>query len=136
MAVMVLKNAYILINNVDLSNHVDNVSLTYEANAVETTAFGSSTKTRICGLKDWSVELELNQDYAAGSVDATLFPLVGGAAFPVEVRPDAGARSATNPAYTGNVILTSYPPIDGKVGELAKTKIKLQAAGDLSRLTV
>lgn len=135
MAVEVLKNAYVLINAVNLSDHAESVSLSYEAEAISITAFGSNTKNRICGLKDWSVEVEFQQDWGAASVEATLFPLVGAAAFPIEIRKDAGARSATNPGYTGNVVLTTMPVIDGKVGDLVKTKVKFVAASDLSRVT-
>ena len=95
----------------------------------------ANSKQRIAGLKDWSVDVELNQDFAAASVDATLFPLVGAAAFAIEIRPDAGAVSATNPKFTGNALLESYPPISGSVGELATVSITLQGDGDLTRAT-
>ena len=135
MAVMVLKNAYVLINSVDLSNHVTSVTINYSAEILEKTAMSANSKQRIAGLKDFSIDLELNQDFAGGSVDATLFPLVGAAAFPIEIRPDAGSVGATNPKYTGNGLLESYSPIDGSVGEMATTSITIQGDGDLTRAT-
>lgn len=133
MPAFVLKNAYVLINAVNLSDHVKSVTINYAAEILEKTAMSANSKQRIAGLKDWSVDVELNQDFAAASVDATLFPLVGAAAFAIEIRPDAGAVSATNPKYTGNALLESYPPISGSVGELATTSITLQGDGDLTR---
>jgi predicted secreted protein len=131
----VLKNAYVVINSVNLSNHVRSVTINYGAEMLEKTAMSANSKQRIAGLKDWSVDIEFNQDFAAASVDATLFPLVGAAAFPIEIRPDAGAVGPTNPKYTGNALLESYPPISGSVGELATVSITLQGDGDLTRAT-
>ncbi len=135
MASFVLTNAYCLINAVDLSNHVESVKVNYKADEKENTAMASTSKARLPGLKDWDIDITFNQDYAAASVDATLFPLVGAAAFAVEIRPDAGARSATNPAFTGNALLSTYEPVSGKVGDVAKSPIKLLGTGTLSRLT-
>jgi predicted secreted protein len=131
----VLKNAYVVINSVNLSSYVRSVTINYGAEMLEKTAMSANSKQRIAGLKDWSVDIEFNQDFAAASVDATLFPLVGAASFPIEIRPDAGAVSATNPKYTGNALLESYPPISGSVGELATVSITLQGDGDLTRAT-
>ena len=133
MPAFVLKNAYVLINAVNLSDHVKSVTINYAAEILEKTAMSANSKQRIAGLKDWSVDVELNQDFAAASVDATLFPLVGAAAFAIEIRPDAGVVSATNPKYTGNALLESYTPITGSVGELATTSITLPGDGDLAR---
>lgn len=135
MASFVLTNAYCLINAVDLSNHVKQIKVSYKAETPENTAMNSTTKTRLPGLKDWDVEIEFNQDYAASNVDVTLFPLVGAAQFAVEVRPDAGARSVTNPAYTGNALLAEYTPLGNKVGDVASAPIKLMGTGTLSRQT-
>lgn len=135
MAVFVLKNCFVKLNAVDLSDHVRSVTLNYEAADLDTTAMSDNSQNRIAGLKDWSAEIEFNQDHAAASVDATLFSLVGAAAFAVEFRSDAGAVAATNPKYTGNAILTSYPPIGGSVGDVSTAKVTVMGDGDLTRAT-
>lgn len=135
MAEIVLKNAYVKINNIDLSDHVTQVTLKYAAEIHDKTAMGATARSRIAGLKDWSADIEFNQDFAAGEVDATLWSLVGAASFAIEIRPDAGSASATNPKYTGNAVLPEYSPIDGQVGALLKTKVTLQGDGDLTRGT-
>jgi hypothetical protein len=135
MAGIVLKNAYVKINNIDLSDHVTQVTIKYAAEIHDMTAMGATARSRIAGLKDWSADIEFNQDFAAGEVDATLWPLVGADSFAVEIRPDAGAVSATNPSYTGNAVLPEYNPIDGQVGALLKTKVTLQGDGNLIRGT-
>lgn len=136
MAVMILKNAYCVINSVDLSDHVRQLTIDYKAEIQDKTSMSANSKQRIAGLKDWSVKIDFNQDFAAANVDATMFPLVGAAAFAVEFRPDAGAVSVTNPKFTGNAVLESYPPISGSVGQLVMASINLLGDGDLTRATV
>lgn len=135
MATFVLKDAVVSINAVDLSDHVRSVSITYEADQVDDTNMGDTTKQRLAGLLEWSVEIEFAQDFAAGEVDATLFPLVGAAPFEIKIRPTSGAIAATNPEYVGNAVLPSYTPIDGSVGDLATTSVEFVSSGTLTRDT-
>lgn len=135
MAQLVLTNAKVTINSVDLSDHVKSVTIDYSATLQDNTTMGSTgAVTRLGGLKDWSMSLDLNQDYAASSVDATLFPLVG-TSFTVAVQAVNGSITTTNPNYTGTAFLESYQPIAGSVGDVAKTAIKLTGSGVLSRAT-
>lgn len=135
MTKLVLTDAFVSINGVDLSDHVDTVTINHSADMQECTAMGDTTRERLGGLKDWSIDVEFFQDYAASNVDATLFPLIG-TTFTVIVRPvNTGGVSTTNPNYTGTGILESYNPISGAVGDALKAPITIQAAGDLSRAT-
>lgn len=134
MAIEVLTDAYVVINGVDLSDHVKQVKINYGSELQDDTLMGDTTRSRIGGLYDWSIELQFAQDFASGSVDATLWNLVG-KTFTVGVRKSTAARSTTNPEYSGTGILESYPPIDGSVGDLHLTSVTIQSAGALSRLT-
>jgi hypothetical protein len=134
MAKFVFTDAYLTINGVDLSDHVAEVTLNHSAEMKDVTAMGDSTHVRLGGLKDWSLDVSFRQDFAAASVDATLFPLVG-TTFAIELRPTSGAVSSTNPKYTGTGILESYSPLGGSVGDEAGAAVTIQAAGDLSRAT-
>lgn len=125
MANIVLKNAYVMINAVDLSDHVKQVTLNYKAEQQDDTAMGDSGRSRLPGLLDWDADVQFFQDYAAGKVDATLFPLVGAAAFAVKIKAVNAAISATNPEYQGNAVLESYSPVSGAVGDNAMTPCKL-----------
>lgn len=131
----VLTDAYVSINSVNLSDRVRSVRINYQADIVDNTAMGATAHTRLPALRNWSAEVEFNQDYAASNVDATLFPLVGAAAFAVEFRPTSSAASPTNPKFTGNCLLESYAPMAGSVGELATTTVSLTGTGALNRGT-
>lgn len=126
-------DARVELNAVVLSDHVRKATLNVEAKEGDTTAMGDTWEEFVAGLKSWAVELEFNQDFAAANVDATLFPLVGAAAFTVKVRPTTGAVSATNPEYNGSCILTSYAPLGGSVGDVAMAPVTLKGSGALTR---
>tara|TARA_R110002110_G_scaffold115958_10_gene287250 strand:+ start:2755 stop:3162 length:408 start_codon:yes stop_codon:yes gene_type:complete len=134
MAELVFDNVFLSLDGTDLSDHVRQVTLTYQAELQDKTAMSDNTRSRLGGLKDWSLSVEFNQDFAASEVDVTIFSLVG-TTFTVILRPDAGSVSTTNPNYTGTGILEEYTPIGGSVGDVAIAPITIQAAGDLSRAT-
>ena len=136
MARIVLTDAYVKLNNVDLSDHIASVEIAQLFDAVETTAFGDSGRTRTGGLEDSSITLSFHQDFASGSVDATIAPLVGGtAAFEVRAVGTATAVSATNPKWTGTVLVTEWNPLSGAVGELSTADVTWPVSGQVARGT-
>ncbi len=135
MSKLILKSPQVSINAVDLSANVQEVEIEYGAEVVDITCSGAVAKEKLSGLIDWKATVKFAQNYDAGSVDATLFPLVGGAAVAVAFRPTSAVKSATNPSYEGNALVASYPPIAGKVGDLAVTTVKLEGTGVLNRVT-
>lgn len=134
MGVFALTNQFVSINSIDLSNHVKNAKLTLDVDNLDTTAQQSGGwKSFIGGLKSGSLSLEFEDDLAAGSVDATLWSAFGTVVV-FEVRADAGARSATNPGYTGSVLVTNTEA-GGKVGELAGKTLTFPTSGTILRQT-
>lgn len=126
MAKQVLKDPYIVVNSVNLSDHAESVTINLVKDEIETTNFGGSGRERIAGLKDDSFEITFQQDFASANVDATLYPLWNNETeFTVEVRPTNAAVSPTNPKYTGTCILLEYQPLAGDVGELSTTEVTL-----------
>ena len=134
MAVHKFYNAKVTIGGVDLSDHVKAVRVSQEAEALDITAMGDTTKKALGGLLSWSIEIDFEQDYAAGKVDATLDPLIG-TTTTIVVKADAGSVSATNPSFTGTGLLTAYQPIGGTVGEGHMTQARFTSGGALTRAT-
>jgi hypothetical protein len=123
MAVLVLTNCSIKINTVQLADRANTVTLNYEVDSVEVTAFGSGGHTFTGGLQNNSIEVTLQQDYAAANVEATIYPLVG-TATTVEIIPVNTTVSTSNPRYTiSNAFLAAHSPVAGGVGELASTSL-------------
>lgn len=122
MAAIVLTNASITINSVDLSSLSNNVEINYEIEAVETTSFGGN-RSFTGGLQNNTVTVEIMQDFAATKTEATIFPLVGTTTTLV-FKPTTAAVGATNPSYTiTGAYLASHTPISAAVGELAMTSL-------------
>lgn len=124
MARIVLKNCYIEINAGDFSDHCSSVEVNASKDDIDVTNFGGGGREHAHGLQDNSFVLNLQQDFAAAEVDATLYPLwFNETEFVVKVRPTASATSATNPEYSGTCILLEYKPLSGGVGELSETSV-------------
>jgi hypothetical protein len=127
----VLTSVTTTINGTDFSDHLASVTLDLSADEVETTAFGSSFRTRVGGLKDGSITLSFHNDFGSSgseAVDSTIYNLYGSNAT-VVVRPASGTVSATNPSYTGVYLVSQVNPISGSVGDLATRDLTWPTAG-------
>jgi hypothetical protein len=118
----------VTINGSDFSTSIAALTFDISSEEQDTTSFGRTFRTRIGGLKDASVTLDFHQDFAAASVDATLFPLLGSFAT-VVAKPTSGTATATNPSYTGVFLVTEYQPYASSVGDLATLSVTWPAAG-------
>jgi hypothetical protein len=134
MAVFVATDYKITLNGTNLSTSLVQAELGVEADDIDTTAFGSTWRSRIGGLKTGSVTLQFNQDFAAGAVDATLFPLFGSSGT-VTITPTSSAVSATNPVYTAICLVNSYTPFASSVGDLATVSVTWPTTGPVTRGT-
>ena len=135
MARIVLTNAYVTINSVDVSDHLASVTLNSSIDVIETTSFGTSgARSRIGGLADNSITLEFHQDYASGSIEATIYPLLG-TTTTVVVKPNGGTTSATNPSYTCTALVSEWTPLNGAVGELATASVSWPVSGAVTKAT-
>jgi hypothetical protein len=133
MARLVLTNVEVTVGGVSLADHIASITLGSTYDVLETTAFKggnvpAAAKTRTAGLVDNSVTLEFHQDFSAGSVNATIYPLLG-TEVAVKVQPVNGAVSATNPEYQFNAIVSEWTALNGAVGELATASVTWPITG-------
>ena len=134
MAKFVFTDASLVINSVDLSDHVQSVTLNYEAELQDSTCMGDDTRLNTGGLKNWSMDVQFAQDYASNEVDATMFSIVG-SGVTVVLKPTSGAVSSTNPSYSGTGVIGSYNPLGNSVGDLATAPVTIASGGTLTRAT-
>lgn len=134
MAVFVATDYKITINGTNLSDHIVQAQLSIESNEVETTSFGNTWRTRVGGLKNGSLTLQFQQDFAAGKVDALIWPLIGTDAT-VVITPSSTAVSATNPSYTALASVLAYEPFNSNVGDLATVSVTWPVNGAVTRAT-
>lgn len=133
MAIFVATDFSVSINgSTALASYLTQVELKASANDITTTAFGSTWVTRVAGLKEGSLTLQFNQDYAASTVDATLWPLLGTQAT-VVIKPTSSAVSSANPAYTAVCLVTDLTPVSGQIGDLATFSVTWPTTGTATR---
>lgn len=118
-----LSNPTLTINSVDLQDQCHAATLTVKYDALESTAFGTTSRSFVAGLGDHELTVEVYMSYAASETYATLASLVG-TTTTVTMKPTSGATSATNPLFTlTGTYLEALPVIDAKLGELSSISI-------------
>ena len=134
MAVFLQNDVQVTVNSVDLTDHVASVTWNESADELETTAMGDGNRTRIGGLKDGSVSIEFHQDFAASSVYATLYPLLG-TVTTVSMTPTSASVAATNPKHSASALVTELPIFDGSVSDLATVSVTWPLSGAVTVAT-
>jgi hypothetical protein len=133
MSKIVLTDAKVTINSVNLSDHINNITLETKNDIVETTAFGSTAaKSRVAGIADNQVTLDFHQDFAAANVEATIYPLLGQTTT-IVVQPTSAAVSATNPTYTFSAVIVDWTPLKGGIGQLATASVTFPITGTITK---
>ena len=129
MSKFVFKDGTVKVNGVDLSDHVRSVDTPLSKDQVDDTGLnGNGLRTFIPGLGGERFVITFANDFAASSVYATLYPLYRNEAdFEVEVVPNAGAASATNPRWRAFCKLFDYDPVNAAVGALSETQVNFIA---------
>jgi len=136
MAIFVATDFSVSINgSTALASYLTQVELKTSANDITTTSFGSTWVTRVAGLKEGSLTLQFNQDYAAATVDPTLWPLLGANAT-VVIKPTSAAVGSANPTYTALCLVTDLTPVSGNIGDLSTFSITWPTNGTVTRAVV
>ena len=126
-------DAHIEINSVDISSWITSSNLALRSRTVETVGMGAAAVTTKPTFKFGSLSLEINQDFAASAVDATLNGIVG-TTVAFKYRPvSSSVISATNPEYTGSVVISEYDPSNQGAGEIASFSVTWPLDGDWTR---
>lgn len=136
MAKYVVTGNKVRINGVDLSDSVARAELSINVADVDTTDFGSNGFTELIGgLKSGNISIDFHQDYAAASVEATVYPLLGTIATAVLIAGNGTAASSTTPAYTATVLVNNWNPVSGAVGDLSTVSVTWPTSGSVSKAT-
>ena len=132
MSKLVLTNSNVVLGGTDISSYVASITLSISVNEVQTTAFGSGATTRVGGLQDNSVTLEMHQDYSA--IEGLVYPLIGSTTSLI-IKPNGTAVGTANPSYTMTPLVTEWTPVNGAVGELATASITWPISGTVTKAT-
>jgi hypothetical protein len=136
MARFVIKTPVITVNGVDLSDHCSEVTIVTSRPEVDFTSFQAAFAETLAGIGDATITAQFFQDYAAGKVDATLWPLSSSdTPFVVTVKATNAAVGATNPRFDMTCLLFEYTPMGGAIGTASQTPVTFRnaAAAGLTR---
>lgn len=123
---------------VDLTNHVQSITINRNFDELEVTAMGSTGRQYVAGLETSTIAIDFLNDTATSSVLQTLNTLVGTtAAFKicqttVAGSPSTATISATNPLYTGLVLVNKLTPVAGKVGDISMQSLTFTVSGAIT----
>jgi hypothetical protein len=126
----------VTLNGSDLSSSCARAELVINAAEVTTTDFGSNGWTEVIGgLKSGQVSLDFHSDFGTGAVSRIFQPLVGTIGTVVLIAANGTAASQTTPAYTATVLINSFTPVSGAVGDLSTFSVTFPTTGEVSYAT-
>ena len=132
MAVFLNNQVGVKVNSVDLSDHVNQVTLNRNFDQLEVTAMGDSGHRFIKGLEASSITLDFLNDTASTSVLQTLQAAWGTNVTLVLLQNKGTAVSATNPLYTMTVLVNNTTDINGATGDLSTQNVTWQVSGTIA----
>lgn len=133
MAKFVVTGTQVTLNGSDISSSCARAELVINAAEVETTDFGSGGWTEVIGgLKSGTVSLDFHSDFGAGAVSSLFDDLVGTIGTVTLITANGTAASATTPKYTATVLVNSFTPVSGAVGDLSTFSVSFPTTGPVS----
>jgi len=123
---------------VDLTDHVTSLTINRQFDELDVTAMGATGHAFIAGLESSTISVDFLNDDATAQVMTTLNTLVGtNAKFKilqttVPGTPTTGTVSATNPLYSGLVLVNKLTPVAGKVGDVAVQSLTFTVSGAIT----
>lgn len=133
MAKFVADDVKFYIGGYDLSGDHNEISLSYEAEIKDSTAMGSTARTKLPGLVNATGELNAFYEAGSGEADTVLAAVHGVADSVITISPDGGDDGEV--AYTMQGIVANYVP-QGSIGEIFVLKTTLEGSGLLIRGTI
>jgi hypothetical protein len=135
MAVFLNNGVGVKVNSVDLSDHVNSITLNRNFDELEVTAMGDSGHRFIKGLEASSVTISFLNDTASSSVLATLQAAWGSNVTVVLLQNKGTAVSATNPLYTMTCLINGTTDINGATGDLSTQDVTFNVSGTIAVAT-
>jgi hypothetical protein len=136
MAKFVVTANTVQLNGNDISSNCARAELVINAAEVDVTDFGSQGWTEVIGgLKSGTVSLDFHSDFGAGAVSSLFQTLVGTIGTVTLIAGNGTAPSASTPRYTATVLVNSFTPVAGAVGDLSTFSVSFPTTGAVSYAT-
>ncbi len=126
----------VTLNGGTVSPSVARAELVLSSAEVDVTDFGSNGWTEVIGgLKSGTVSLDFHSDFGAGAVSTLFQDLVGTIGTVTMIAGNGTAPSATTPRYTATVLINSFTPVSGAVGDLSTFSVSFPTTGAVTYAT-
>jgi hypothetical protein len=136
MSKFVVTGTKVTFNGTDISSSCARAELVINAAEVDVTDFGSAGWTEVIGgLKSGQVSLDFHSDFGVGAVSTLFQPLVGTIGTVAIIAANGTAASATTPEYEATVLINSFTPIAGAVGDLSTFSVTFPTTGAVTYAT-
>ena len=136
MAKFVVTANTVTLNGGTVSPSVARAELVLNSAEVDVTDFGSNGWTEVIGgLKSGTVSLDFHSDFGAGAVSTLFQDLVGPIGTVTMIAGNGTAPSATTPRYTATVLINSFTPVSGAVGDLSTFSVSFPTTGAVTYAT-
>ena len=135
MAVFLNNKVGVKVNSVDLSDHVQSITLNRSFEELTVTAMGDSGQKFVKGLEASSVTIDFMNDTAAANVLATLQAAWGTNVTVVLLQEKGTAVGATNPLYTMTCLINGTTDINGAVGDIGTQSLTFNVSGTVAVAT-
>jgi hypothetical protein len=123
------------IGTTNVSDSIASATLELTSADVDVTDFSSNGWTEVIGgLKSGTLSLDIHADNGVGAITTILNPLLGTIAT-VTIAPNGTVGSSTNPIYTVPVLVNSFSPVAGAVGDLSTFSVSFPTSGSVSFAT-
>jgi hypothetical protein len=135
MAKFIVTATAVKIGSTNVSDSVASATLELTSADVDVTDFSSNGWTEVIGgLKSGTLSLDIHADNGVGAITTILNPLLGTIAT-VTIAPNGTVGSSTNPIYTVPVLVNSFSPVAGAVGDLSTFSVSFPTSGSVSFAT-
>lgn len=123
------------IGSTNVSDSIASATLELTSADVDVTDFSSNGWTEVIGgLKSGTLSLDIHADNGVGAISTILNPLLGTIAT-VTIAPNGTVGSSSNPIYTVPVLVNSFSPVAGAVGDLSTFSVSFPTSGSVSFAT-
>jgi hypothetical protein len=123
MSVFLNNKVGIKVATIDLSDHVQSVTLNRTFDELSVVAMGDSSAKAVKGLETSSITIDFLNDTASASVLPTLQAAFGTTVTVVLLQDKTAAVSATNPLYTMSCLVNNLTDINGAVGDISMQSV-------------
>lgn len=135
--VMVLEASKLVINSTDYSARCQKIELACEVAELDVTTFASGGWKEVTGgLASAGLKIEFLNDRTDNELDEDMWTLlIGKVPTTFYVNPDDAATSASNPKYSGSVLVNKWMPLTGAPGDLDTVSVDWPVSGAVTRGT-